>query len=90
MTSINSIDTSFPLVIASIILLIASCLDVGSISFSLALSYATSPPFFAIDDLILKIQDLNINFIIYLCFYIIPTKYVYELIKFFSFKLILK
>ncbi len=55
MTSMKSIDTSLPLVIASMILLIASCLAAGSTSLSLALSYATSPPFFAISDLILKI-----------------------------------
>jgi hypothetical protein len=48
MTSMKSIDTSLPLVIASMILLIAYCFAFGSISLSLARNYATSPPFLAI------------------------------------------
>jgi len=44
----KSIDTSLPLVIASMIRLIAYCLAFGSISLSLAFNYATYPPFFAI------------------------------------------
>lgn len=56
-TSMNNIETSLPRVIASIILLIAYCLDAGSTSFSLALSYATYPTFFVISDLILKIRS---------------------------------
>ena len=48
MTSMKSIDTSLPRVMASMIRLMAYCLAAGSISLSLALSYATYPPFFAI------------------------------------------